>query len=450
MQTEIAQLIEAHKITEALSLMDSHQEPIRKAIQAYDTKQHAVMSRPDKPRRGREDYRTEKLPRAWQEFINEVALFFLLGKPLIWRADEAHAPALKAFQDMLKSLRFDSFLRKSKRLAGSQGLSAKLYRLYLDKQGEAKVSIAMLEATRGFGVRTLFDIWGNLLAVGYTYHSKQGERITEHFDVHFSEFTYRCYKSLGKGETNTAWQVIREANPLGKIPLIIYQQALEWEQVSDRIHRDELTDSIIADTINYFGDPTLIVSADILENLPSQEQAGKVIQTMGANSDIRYLDPPTASELQRNEKENLRRSILQDSFTPDFNFEAMASLGTLSGEAIKRALILGYIKRERNIEIYEPLIDREKNLILTIMKEVTHTHMRRELEELSQSLRFEFAEPFSEDLTQRISDLSHAVSSGILSREQAVSRLSLVDDIERELELLKQGAVSSQGDDAKG
>lgn len=43
-------------------------------------------------------------------------------------------------------------------------------------------------------------------------------------------------------------------------------------------------------------------------------------------------------------------------------------MSTLSGDAINNAMILGYIKRDNRKEAYEELIDREKNLIISILK----------------------------------------------------------------------------------
>lgn len=50
-------------------------------------------------------------------------------------------------------------------------------------------------------------------------------------------------------------------------------------------------------------------------------------------------------------------------------------------------------------EIYDELVDREKNLILAIMMNVTHIHMRDKLATLK--IEHEFSEPFNEDITAR-------------------------------------------------
>lgn len=48
-----------------------------------------------------------------------------------------------------------------------------------------------------------------------------------------------------------------------------------------------------------------------------------------------------------------------------------------------------YMKRDNRKEIYEIAVDREKNLILAIMKNVTHIELRSKLEVLD--IDFEFS-----------------------------------------------------------
>lgn len=68
------ELIKAKDISRAMSLMEDHDVEVSKALCEYNPKSHAVMGRRDKTRKGQEDYRTEKLPRTRQRYINEVGI----------------------------------------------------------------------------------------------------------------------------------------------------------------------------------------------------------------------------------------------------------------------------------------------------------------------------------------------------------------------------------------
>lgn len=212
--------------------------------------------------------------------------------------------------------------------------------------------------------------------------------------------------------------------------------------LNPRIDREEDIDSKISDTNNYFADPIAAATGDVVDFLKGRaDKPGKMIRMTGADSKFEYINPPTSSETQQREKEDLAQSILFDTFTPEFTPEKMAGLGTLSGEAIKRAMVLGYIKRENNKEIYDIAVDREKNLILAIMMNVTHIHLRPDLAALK--IEHEFAEPFNEDVTARWAAIGRAVQDGVMSLEKGVELMGTADDVTAEIERIKQAKAEA-------
>lgn len=110
-ERDLMELIKAKDISRAMSLMEDHDVEVSKALCEYNPKSHAVMGRRDKTRKGQEDYRTEKLPRTRQRYINEVELFFLLGNPIKWKvSDESgDADAFSAYKQSFE--KYDSTVR---------------------------------------------------------------------------------------------------------------------------------------------------------------------------------------------------------------------------------------------------------------------------------------------------------------------------------------------------
>ena len=126
-----------------------------------------------------------------------------------------------------------------------------------------------------------------------------------------------------------------------------------------RIDREEDIDSKISDTNNYFADPIARSNGRCRRSFErSSRQARENDSDDRSGFKIRVHQSTDLFETQQREKEDLAQSILFDTFTPEFTPEKMAGLGTLSGEAIKRAMVLGYIKRENNKEIYDIAVDR--------------------------------------------------------------------------------------------
>lgn len=437
-ERDLQQLLADRDIPRARSLFQDHGAQVAEAISEYNPATHDVMRRPDKLRKGREPYRVQRLPRGWQKYINEIALFFLLGNPIKWSNVNPTAENMEAFDAFiatLKETRFNTSMRQAKRLAGAETESAKLYHIYRDEQTfTPRVKVIVLSKSEGYTLHPLFDQYKNLIAFGYGYFLKENGSTVEHFDIQTPRTIFKCRRE------KIGWNVVATENPTGKINVIYYAQDKEWTGVEARISRDEYIDSKTADTNEYFADPQVAATADVIATLADPETVGKIIQLGSRDSEFKYITPPTASDMKEGEKRVLKESILQDSFTPDFSYENIGGMGTLSGEALRRALILGFIKRENSMEIYDIAVDREMNLILAIMSKITHPQLSVALSTLE--VEHTFAEPFSEDLDKKISTISAAYRDGVVSLEQAVNILGLSSNATAEIERLQQAKTA--------
>jgi hypothetical protein len=118
----------------------------------------------------------------------------------------------------------------------------------------------------------------------------------------------------------------------------------------------------------------------------------------------------------------------------------MEGRGTLSGEAIRRAMALGYIKRSNLMEIYDPAVDRAKNIILAIMQKVTHIAKARNYQGLE--ITHEFSEPFNDDAALLWQNVGRAYNDGIISLDKAVQLIGLSNNPEEEIEKIKAEKAS--------
>ena len=123
-------------------------------------------------------------------------------------------------------------------------------------------------------------------------------------------------------------------------------------------------------------------------------------------------------------------------------------MGTLSGTAIRNSFILGYMKRARNLEIYEEMVMREKNVILAILR-----YQRPDVDWADFDVTFQFAEPFSEDKRDARAEVSSLYGAGLMSLNTAVDRLDLVDDVEAEVDRINMehmDTTEQQGQETSG
>ena len=435
-ERDLLQYIQDGDITAAINLMQDNDSEVDNALDEYNPQTHEVMTRPNKYRKGSDPYFSEKLPRTRQRYINEVELFFLLGNPVVWKKEDGDDAAFKLFTDFLKEQRFDANMRKAKRLAGAETQSAKLYHVFRDeKTNDMQVRTVVLARQTGYKLRPMFDQYGNLRAFAYGYTLTERGKDIQHWDIQTPEFLFYCRKSP------VGWEVQTYQNPTGKINIVYYRQPKAWDGAEPRIKREEMLDSKVADTNNYFADPIAAASADVIRSLADPNQIGKLIQLSGTDSRFEYINPPQNSAARDAEKQDLNDSILFDTMTPDFSFEKIKGMGTLSGDAIKNAMILGYIKRDNRKEIYEEMVDRERSIIIGILKYL-HADMAAKLDKLV--ISFEFSEPFAQDKQKNWQAVSQLYQAGVLSLETAVTMLALTDAPEEEVAKIKEAAPAKE------
>lgn len=435
-QKTIYELMEEKSVDRVLKMMDSREEEIDKALKEYNPELHDVCNRQNKYREDNTaPYITEKLPRTRERYINEVELFFLLGEPIRWKKAEGEDEAFQLFTDYLNDTFFNSKIRQCKRLAGAETISALVTHLHRNPDGTIGTDVFVAARSTGYKIRYLFDQYKNLIALAYGYILKEDGVNIPYWNIETSQSIYTCRKS-GFG-----WQVESIPNPSEKINAILFLQPKAWDGAERRIKRDEMLDSKIGDTNNYYADPIAAATVDVIASLPDNDKPGRLIQMPSEKSQFRYIEPPQDSATRRDEKDNLNRTILFDTFTPDFSFENMKGMGTLSGVAIHNAMILGYIKRANRLEIYEEMITRYLHLTLKVL-----TLLYPDKKTLIEGLKidFEFSDPFPEDKTAHWGGIVSLYNGGVISLETAVVMLALTDAPEEEIERIRLAAFEKQ------
>lgn len=435
-KNSIEAMMDDGKVTKVIDMMVNNEIDIDNAISEYTPQLHKVMRRKNKWVKGEEPYITEKLPRSRQKYINEVELFFLLGNPIVWKKKKGSDEGFSFFLDFLnRKIYFNKKIRQCKRLAGSETESALVFS-FSQKDGKMHVECFVAARSLGYKIRTLYDQFGNIMcgAVGYKLN-KYGKNV-DCWDVFTLNYNYHCENNGILG-----WGIQKSINPTGKINMIHFRQEKAWAGVEPRIDREEMLDSRAGDNNNYFSDPIAAATADVIQSIPKRDKPGKLIQMSDKNSRFEYINPPQNSESRNAEKEDLKNSILFDTFTPDMSPDVMKSMSTLTSVGIKRALVLGFIKRSQNIDIYGELVERLLHVIIKVL-EALYPERTSELEDLD--ISFEFSEPFNDDKKEMWRAIAELYSSGVISLDTAVRYLSLTDAPDEEIAKIRQDKTTTQ------
>lgn len=437
---EFEQLLAAKDISAVKDKMSSRDALIFPAMKEYDTFSHEIMKREDKIITDKKGnfLRKEpvwKLPIPYPVYINEISLVFLYGQPVKWtQQSDGTDKAFEAFKDVIKRTRFDSKIRQCKRLAGAETESAMLFRVFRDDDGNPDVQIRVLARSKGDEIYTRWDMYENLISIAWGYYVKEeDDKTVYHFDIYTKEVIYRCSKQA------IGWEVVEETNFIGKIPIILFQQEKEWKGVEHLIHREEYIASRTADVNDYFADPTEIVSADVVKNMPEKKETGKLLITNdkdGVDKAAKYLTWDSAPQSKKDELEWLQSQILSKSFTPNITLDTLKSISQLSAKALRTVMLLADIKASKHKEVHDELLDRTSSLITAIIGNVLNVSLHEECEKLI--VGHEFQEPFGEDIADDLDNLIRAVDAGIVSTETAVELNPLIKDHALELQRLKE------------
>ena len=444
---EFEELIKAKDISRVKELFTTREALTAEAMKEYDPKQHEIMSRPDKilknPKGERKGtLKRWKLPINYPQYINEIALVFIYGRPIKWtNQSEGTDKAFSAFQDLIKRTRFDSKVRQCKRLAGAETQSAMLFRVFRNNENKPDCQIRVLAKSKGDEIYARWDMYENLVSFAWGYYVKDSSTETSyHFDIFTPDVIYRCKRVL------TGWEVVEEANPIGKIPVILFQQDKEWKGVEPLIEREEYIGSRTADTNDYFADPMFIVNSDIIKNMPEKGDENKTLISKGSDDVSKvahYLTWDSAPESKQKEIEWLQKHILSKTFTPNIDFESMKGLSNVSGKALKQMMLLADIKASKHKEVHDELLDRTGNLFISIIANVLNIALRGECSNLV--VGHEFQEPFGEDIKETIENIAKAKDCDMLSTEGAIELNPLVKDKEQELKRIeKESAEAAQ------
>lgn len=428
-------------VEKAKKMFACHHDEALEAIAQYDPKLHKINDRDDKERINKDDYETAKLSRPIQKGTNQVGTFFMFGNAiditLSNKPEEAAelSDVFEEYLDYLDSLYFHEQLYETRRITGSETECAKLYSLAKDEDGNVDVVCQIKSNGNGDMLYPLFNQYGKLVAFAFGYVLRNLEnKFDEHFDVYTKKTIWKFIRPQGHGSTK--WVLFKkEANEFHKIPVIYYNHEVDWEGAQPNIEQLEWRASKHSDTVEYFGDPYLLITADIANNrLADATEVGKVIVMDDEKGRFEYVTPPDSAEMVRNEMESLKAAIGEDTLTPDWSYKSIMGLGTLSGEAMRRANLPGYVKRTQfAVGTYNKMIRRELNLIRDIMCNYVLLSDAAKAEKMRRmKIKFDYTDPFIGGIEDNSTEIATLVGAGAMSIHAAVSANRYIKDKQAE------------------
>lgn len=493
-QQTFAELLDNKDVTRAIGMLENRSTQAVKNLLEYNTNTHKVMDRPakaiyDKNGNFIRNKDVNRIAIPYHKFINEVALVFMYGKPVLWsnatpnpRMEErrklvalqesignysnpqesieegenvvqqieqtklnikeiedniaeidAYSDLMDAkfqrLKDQLEICRFDAHLREAKRYAGCEGCSAMLFHTY-QEDGKAKMLIRVLAKSKNDDIYTLFDQYNRLIAFAWGYSTLDAEnRSVYHYDIYTKDFVYFCQNTNGGH-----WEVDKRPNLVKKIPVIIFIQEVEWDGTQSIIERIEDAYSRNADSNDNFADPALVATAEIVNTLPKQEEESK-LYVLKNGGEIKYLERSNANQARQDEIDTLDEQALSKSFTPNITLEDLRGLANASGTTLEHIMMLGTIKADMRKETHDGYLSRTGNLMKAIMGNVLDV-AGGSYDALH--LHHEFQPPFGDDIASAVDRLMRQYGGGGMSLQTLLEKSPLIDNAEKEMERINK------------
>jgi hypothetical protein len=434
-QKDFESLLKRNDVSRAIYAMQDHSFDASRNLNDYHIHTHEVMKRRDKAVFDKRDnflrwQKRWRIPIPYQEYINEIALVFLYGRPVKWsQASDGTDEAFEKYKQTLQDVRFDAHVREAKRLAGAEGSSAILYHVY-NENDKPRLLLNVLSKSNNDNIYTIRNQYRQLKAFGWGYYlTGSGGKSNYHVNIYTSHKIHYCKRA------KTGWDVEVKDNPIGKIPVILFEQDPEHESVQLMIERYENKQSVDADVNDRFANPAMVATAEVLNSLPKQEEEAKLF-ILKEGGEINYLTWDQSSASKNEEYERLDNHILSKSFTPRIDFETMKGLSNVSGKALMQMMMPAVIKAERRKETHDGYMKRTANLMIAILGNVLDYKNKAKYDALK--VTHEFQEPFNEDVSAILSDLLKQYEAGALSLETLLESSYLVKNTELELKRIKK------------
>ena len=434
-QQDFERLLANGDVARAMAFMHDHSGEASANLAKYGIGTHEVMRREDRAVYDKKGNfirwsKRWKIPVSWQEYINEIALVFLYGRPVKWlQTSENTDDAFEIYNRWMDRIRFNAHVREAKRVAGAEGVSAILYHVY-QKDGKPDLLLKTLSKAKGDDIYTIKDQYDRLVAFAWGYTlTDSGNRSVQHIDIYTKEKSYRCRRASG------GWQVEMKDNQAGKIPVLLFEQEPESSGVDQLCARYENLSSVDADVNDRFSNPAMVATSEVLNSLPKQEEEAK-LYILKNGGRVEYLTWNQASQSKQDEYARLEKNILSKSFTPDISFENMKSMGTMSAKAIQKVMLLAVIKAERRKETHDGYMNRHVSIMKSILGNVLDYRRKSQYETLE--IAHEFQSPFGEDVSDTLADVLKQRRDGALSLQTTLELSYLVKNAQKEYELLRQ------------
>ena len=303
---------------------------------------------------------------------------------------------------------------------------------YFARTPKLTLKCKVLSPELGDTLYPMYDGYGDMIAFGRGYITKENYKNVERFEIYTKDSTYKFVRRQGD-----EWKKSRvigddrkvipnpSKNPIGKIPIVYhYQSSPEWYRVQNLIERFEDSLSNHGDMNDYFGSPILAVTGQIL-GFAAKGESGKILE-LAQEAKASFLTLTTPPESIKMEQFQLRELIYSLTRTADISFDKVKGIGNLSGVALQLLFISSSMASKTKEETLAVSIQRRINIIKAAYGKVINSSLEGSIDNIISDPEITVYVP--KDIVEFVEMLGTAKMQGIMSTKKAVELNPEIDD----------------------
>jgi SPP1 family phage portal protein len=304
-----------------------------------------------------------------------------------------------------------------------------------------EIKVKVLDNQSG-AMTPYFDSTGNMILFMWQYQTTENSNLINHVQI----WDQKNLHYLNDSEVKMQY-VSLTPHGFDRIPMVYDdQREPQWYAVKSPADRHEVAISKLGDSNDYSGHPILVTEGEV-KSMPLKEESGKhfniPIKYDEDGNEIKgkvsFLEAETAPESNRLEIEKLEDIIAYGSGVPNLTLEKLKELGNVAEKTVKLMFLGTELKAELKRTDTRTFIERCINVLISGVVTTTNTGLVADSQILYYDIHFNSILP--SDISERVTTVSKAVESGLMSKQTGVSLIDLVDDVDDELELIKNDRI---------
>lgn len=379
--------------------------------------------------------KVSRIALGYQRLIVSRAVAFFFGIPVDYLIESEDAKELQAYKAVTKILHDNKEKWVNREIARELFAYTEVAELWfpVEKPNKSygfdskyKLKVISLKPSDKNELFPYFDATGDMIAFSRKFMVNEEDKKVEYYETYTDTKIYQ-FKKVDTWENVEGYP---KENILGKIPIVYGRQSeTEWAIVQNLIDSDESLRSDFSDTNKYHASPTMFIKGS-LQGFAKKGETGKVIQG-DKDSEAKYLAWSAASDSVKTEHQMNREDIFAITQTPDFSFNNVKDLGNLGVAAQKLLLSDAHMKVMDKEEILGKFLQRRINIILAFIAQFNNSFA-----EACENVMItpQITPYIMGDDKEKISNITTAVSGGIMSKKTGIEQLGWVTDNEKEFQ----------------